>query len=148
MADLDCIIGSITRGFVRTEHLISVIGHHFEFYADRYGFFAQINTAIKLKTIKESFEKSAVANKEDYAALIERFDELRLKRNKMVHGIIHTDMHDSEHHIVHHYSTKKGEVRLKVGEFRTSELTAVKTGIIEVHNALHELFFLGDKISK
>lgn len=143
MSKLNCLIGNIVSGFVRTEFILSQILSELGFRNDRIDFFADSQTEKKLRTIRVELENSCIANKYEFMRLIDELDELRKERNIVVHSLVLTDMEDQNSHMFHSYQKIKGGILNKTTLYGTSDLENLQKKICEIHNALYNLHFKG-----
>lgn len=80
VSKLNCLIGDIISGFVRTEFILSQILSELGFRDNRIDFFADSRTEKKLLSIQKEFEISDIANRHEFIRLIDELDELRKKK--------------------------------------------------------------------
>lgn len=141
MKKLNCLIGDIISGFVRTEFTLSQILTELGFRNDRIDFFADSRTEKKLKDIREEFDKSNLYNKHEFIALIDELDELREQRNIVVHSLVLTEIGNHDNHMFHNYQKFKTGILNKSRQFRISDLVQLKEDLVRVHNCFYELHF-------
>ena len=139
MSKLNYLIGDIVNGFVRTEFILSQILSELGFREDRIDFFADGRTEKKLQSIRKEFEESELPKKHQFIRLIDELDELRKKRNIVVHGLVLTNIEDRDNHMFHNYQKIKGIILNKTTQFKTSDLENIHVEIREIHNALYTL---------
>ena len=139
MPELNCLIGNIVSGFVRTEFILSQILSELGFRDNRIDFFADSRTEKKLQSIRMEFEKSELPKKHEFIGLIDELDELRKKRNIVVHSLVLTNVEDSDNHMFHNYQKIKGGILNKTTQFNTSDLKNIHIEIREIHNSLYTL---------
>ncbi|QSE97212.1 hypothetical protein [Fulvivirga lutea] len=144
MSKLNCLIGDIISGFVRTEFILSQILSELGFRENRIDFFADSRTEKKLQSIRKEFEESELPKKHQFIGLIDELDELRKKRNIVVHSLVLTNVEDRDNHMFHNYQKIKGGILNKTTQFNTSDLENIHVEIREIHNALHTLHW-GEK---
>ena len=126
---INCIIGEIVSGFVRTEFILSQILSELGFREDQIDFFADSRTEKKIQSIKKEFEQSDLSNKHEFIGLIDDLDELRKKRNIVVHSLVLTNVSDQDNHIFHNYMKIKTGILNKTTEFNTSDLENIHVEI-------------------
>ncbi len=141
MSKLNCLIGDIISGFVRTEFILSQILSELGFRNNRIDFFADSRTEKKLKDIRSEFEESDLLNKHEFIALIDELDELREQRNIVVHSLVLTEIGNHDNHIFHNYQRLKTGILNKTRQYKTSDLIHLQKELIRVHNGFHELHF-------
>jgi len=139
MPKLNCLIGDIISGFVRTEFILSQILSELGFREDRIDFFADSRTEKKLQSIRKEFEQSEMLNKHEFIGLIDELDELRKKRNIVVHSLVLTNVNIPDNHMFHNYQKIKTGILNKTTEFNTADLENIHVGIREIHNSLYHL---------
>lgn len=139
MSKLNCLIGEIICGFVRTEFILSQILSELGFREDRIDFFADSRTEKKLQSIRREFEQSNLPNKHEFIGLIDELDELRKKRNIVVHSLVLTSVSDPDNHMFHNYQKIKTGDLNKTTEFNTSDLEIIHVEIRDIHNSLYNL---------
>tara|TARA_Y100000588_G_C13700525_1_gene688441 strand:- start:153 stop:590 length:438 start_codon:yes stop_codon:yes gene_type:complete len=139
MSELNCLIGDIVSGFVRTEFILSQILSELGFREDRIDFFADSRTEKKLKSIRIELERSELPKRHEYIGLINELDELRKKRNIVVHSLVLTNAGNSNHYMFHNYQKVKGGILNKTTQFNTSDLKNIRIKIQEIHNSLSTL---------
>jgi len=139
MSKLNCLIGDIISGFVRTEFILSQILSELGFREDRIDFFADSRTEKKLQSIRKEFEQSKLPKKHEFIGLIDELDELRKKRNIVVHSLVLTNVNNPDNHMFHNYQKIKTGILNKTTEFNTSDLENIHVGIREIHNSLCNL---------
>ena len=88
MPKLNCLIGDIITAFVRIEFILSQISYELGFRDNRIEFFADSQTNAKIKSMRLDFEKSQFPKKYEFIDLIDKLDELRNKRNIVVHSLV------------------------------------------------------------
>ena len=78
-------------------------------------------------------------NKYDFIGLIDELDELRKKRNIVVHSLVLTNVSNPDNFMFHNYQKIKEGVLNKSTEFNTSDLENIQNEIREIHNSLYNL---------
>lgn len=141
MPKLNCLIGDIIMGFVRVEFILSQILFDIGLKDNKLDFFADGQTEKKLKSIHEELTKTQLPNKKEFIQLIEELDELRMKRNVIVHSLVLTNMKDDNNHMFHNYLKIKGSIINKTTEFNTSDLEDIHSEIIRINNSIYELHY-------
>ncbi|WP_152536832.1 hypothetical protein [Cellulophaga geojensis] len=101
-------------------------------------FFADSNTGQKIKNIKKELKNSSLSNRYEFIKLINNLDELREKRNIIVHSLVLSNSND---HLFHNYLRLKGEIVNKTTQFSTSDLEGINIEVCNVHNALFKLHY-------
>lgn len=139
MSKLNCLIGDIISGFVRTEFILSQILSELGFRENRIDFFADSRTEKKLQSIRKEFEQSDLSNKNEFIGLIDELNELREKRNIVVHSLVLTNVSNPDNHMFHNYQKIKMGILNKTTEFNTSDLENIRVGIRDIHNSLYNL---------
>ncbi len=135
----NCLIGEIISGFVRTEFLLSdILGELLGDY-EKFDFFAESRTAQKLNDAKNAFAKSGHAQKELFIELLERFDQLREKRNTVVHSLALSNQ--NEDYIFHSYRNSKEGVTRTTQRYNTAQLRGIVNEIVAIHNGFYKLHF-------
>lgn len=145
MPKLNCLIGDIVSGFVRTEFILSQIFSELGLRDNRIDFFADSRTEKKLQSIRLELEKSKLSKKYEFISLIDELDELRKKRNIVVHSLVLTDVQDPDNHMFHNYQKIKGGILSKTTQFNSSDLESIHFKIIEIHNAFLTLYSGGKR---
>ncbi len=141
ISKINCLIGDIVSGFVRTEFLLSQILYEIGFRETRINFFANGRIEEKLSKIRLEFEESNIEERLKYISLIDQLDKLRKKRNIVVHSLVLTNVHDNHNHIFHNYRLIKGNIENNTIQFNTSDLENIHAEICDLHNAFYILHF-------
>jgi hypothetical protein len=141
MAKIECIIGKIVGGFVRTEYLLSQIVSELGLTKYRTHFFADYQTSQKLKRVIEKFRTSEIKNKEKFVNLIRSFDNLREQRNIIVHGLVLVNTSNEHEYKFHSYLETKEGIKDKSKIYSLNNLLEIEKEIIQIHNDLVELHF-------
>ena len=141
MSQLNCLIGDIVSGFVRTEFILSQILSELGLRDTRIEFFAESPMKKKLMKIRKDFENSHIEIKYKYIELIDKLSEVNEKRNIVVHGLVLKNAQDHDDYIFHNYQKFNGETSDKTTLFKTSDLENIHREIIDIHNALYKLHF-------
>lgn len=141
MLKIDCIIGEVVSGFVRTEYLLSQIATELGHNEYRTDFFADGRTSIKINQLIKFISLSDIVKKPNYIALLEEFDSLREERNMIVHSLVLTNVSDKNEFMFHNYLKTKDGMLNKSKHYNMSDLDEIKERIMEVHNGLVTLHF-------
>ncbi len=141
MAKLNCLIGDIIGGFVRTEFMLSQILSELDLRNHRIDFFANSQTGKKIKDILKELENSDISNRSDFIYLIDKLDKLREKRNIVVHSLVLTNSKDNDEYLFHNYNKKGDKILDKTTKFSTSDLEEIHTDIRDIHNKLYKLHY-------
>ena len=114
-------IGEIVVNFVEVEFIISDISYQLGLTEDKMEFFANSRTGQKISDMKKKFRKSKIEKKEIYIELLHRLDQIRIKRNEIVHALVLENPDNTKEYksfyykngqnqnIIHNISDKKNE---------------------------------------
>ncbi|MDF2455106.1 MAG: hypothetical protein K0R51_1099 [Cytophagaceae bacterium] len=144
MSSINCLIGDIVSGFVRTEFLLSQIFSEMGLTKGKLDFFADGRTERKLDKIRLKLVESNLMNKEDYISLVDTYNELRKHRNSVVHSLVLTNASDQNDFLFHNYQLVNGEILNKTLQYKMSDLENIKVDLRNLHNKFYVLHF--DKV--
>lgn len=130
-------IGKISYAYSRTDFLLSNIAFDFGIAETPYNFFANGNFEKKVSRFKEAIDNS-VKDK----ALARRFndwlvtlDDLRKKRNSILHSIVLGNASDANDLIFYNYRFDKAGLQRDFGRYTIDDLKALSQTFVDTHNA-------------
>lgn len=141
MPKIECIIGKIVGGFIRTEYLLSQIASHLDISKSKTHFFANYQTAKKINALIKKISNSEINNKELYTTLLEGFNKVREERNTVVHGLFLVNVSNENEYKVHSYLENKNSIIDKSRIYTFNDLLEIERKIIQIHNDLFNLHF-------
>lgn len=141
MSNINCLIGDIVNGFIRTEFLLSKIFSNIGLTKGELDFFADGQTERKLTRIRKKLIESETPKKESYVSLIDGYNKLRNHRNNVVHSLVLTNMDDKDDFMFHNYQLVGGVIMNKTTRYKTSDLEKIKTDLKDIHNKFYILHF-------
>ena len=107
MDKLKLLIGKLTLAFTDADFLVSDIVYKMGITGERFAFFADTKTGHKIENLRNFLQKSDGGPEKAFLPLIERLDELRQERNKLVHSIILKSSTGEDFYIRHRYVLNK-----------------------------------------
>ena len=141
MSSLNCLIGEIVSGFVRTDFLISQIVYELQLTGSRTAFFADIRTRQKFNDIKSKISKSVHPKKSEFIELLDQLDAIREKRNVIVHSLVLSEVGNDGNFSFHNYQQVRQGVVNKTEFYTLDDLEGIRDQVVSIHNAFYILHF-------
>jgi hypothetical protein len=136
MTELYQILGQITYSYSRIDFLISNIAYDFGLTPNPYLFFAKTKFEKKINELKngvtKQLDETGLIN--EFVAWTEQLQELREKRNNILHSIILSDNENNETLTFYNYRRDNDNLVRDVNKYTIDDLKKLNQNYVDVHN--------------
>lgn len=146
MTELYQVIGQISYSYSRIDFLISNIAFDFGLAENPYIYFAKTKFEKKIESLKQGIlnqihDKDLVT---EFSEWTDKLQELREKRNNILHSIILTNSQNNEDHVFYNYRFDKSSNFVRdINRYSMGDLRTLNQDFIKTHN---DGFLLWDKL--
>lgn len=142
MTELYQILGQVTYSFSRIDFLLSSIAFDFGLTESPYHYFANSRFEDKLNKfndqVSEKFTDQNIINEIDM--WVKRLQNLRQKRNTIVHSIVLSNADNKEDMVFYNYRLDKKDLVRDFQRYTLTELKDLNLEFVNVHNDGYTLF--------
>lgn len=142
MTELYQILGQVTYSFSRIDFLLSSIAFDFGLTESPYHYFANSRFEDKLNKFNSQICEKIVDSNfvNDIDNWVKRLQDLRMKRNTLVHSIVLSNSDNKEDMIFYNYRFDKKELVRDFQQYTLTELKDLNLEFVNVHNDGYTLF--------
>ena len=128
-------LGRITYSFARIDFLISNIATDLGIVKTPYEFYSQTNFKKKINSLKTHADKIKDENlKNDFTNWLDELDDLRQKRNTIIHSIILKNVKNDNEYRLYNYRKNGDQLIRKIYEYKTDDFKKIDQELIDSHN--------------
>lgn len=142
MTEIYQILGQVTFSFSRIDFLLSSIAFDFGLTESPYHYFANSRFEEKLNKfnsqVSAKFEDPYIINEID--TWVTRLQNLRQKRNTLVHSIVLSSVDNKEDMVFYNYRLDKNNLIRDFQQYSLTELKALNLEFVTIHNEGYTLF--------
>jgi len=130
------ILGRITFLFSKIDFIISNIAVELGIVDSYPEFYAITSAEKKIKRLREkAFELSNLKIKKPILIWLDNLDELREKRNMVIHSIIMKNVSDDNDYRLHNFKKEKNGIQRIVEIYTSKDFVQLDNELIAVHNS-------------
>lgn len=133
-------LGRISYSFSSIDFVISNIAVKIGIVKTYPEFYAITSAEKKIKKLRENANRLTDVNiKERLTSWLDNLDELREKRNLVIHSIIMKNMSDDNDYRLHNFKKTQDGIERIIETFTTNDFELLDKQLIEVHNIGFEI---------
>ncbi len=129
------VLGRITYSFSNIDFLMSNIATNLQITNNPYQFFAISNFKKKIETLRRRSEVIQSRKiKSEFINWLQNLDELREKRNTVVHSIILTNAANKNEFKLYNYRKSDTEIISEINDFTSQDFYKLDKDLVELYN--------------
>ena len=133
-------LGKISYSFSRIDFLISNIAVEVDLTKSPYEFYAEMNFAEKIKKLNTGIEKiKCLQLRNSFLEWTKILDDIRRKRNSVVHSIILRNSQDKNDFRLFNYKKTSNGLSKDVLEFNTTDFIRLENDLVQINNTGEQL---------